>query len=128
MEQALKYWPVIVVITNILAMWVWWSAKKSFSTHADVSNLGKQLTQQITDNEKKTDLILVDHNNRLIRVEEAIKSAPTHGDIERVYERLNSINASVQSVSGEVKGVSGELSAVRRSVDMMNQYLLGGNP
>lgn len=48
--------------------------------------------------------------SRLTRVEETIKSFPTHNDLGKIYDKLNELNGSFNKLSGEFSQVSHALT------------------
>lgn len=55
--------------------------------------------------------------SRLSKVEVKLQSVPGHEDLAKIYERVN-------RVAEDIKGLSGEFAGVRRTLDLLNEYLL----
>jgi hypothetical protein len=56
---------------------------------------------------------------RLVSVESASRQLPSHTDIGKVYERVN-------AQSEQLGQMAGELGAMRRSLEMLQSFLLNG--
>jgi hypothetical protein len=55
--------------------------------------------------------------NRMTVVEQKIKAAPDHDDLHEIYKSIENTNKTLNTLLGEFQ-------AVRRSLDLINQYLL----
>lgn len=51
---------------------------------------------------KKT---LVEHADRLSRIEERNRNAPTHDDLKQIYERLNTLATGNAHIMGTLEGI-----------------------
>lgn len=99
MDSILKYWPIILFALNFLALWVAWSARR------------------VIPNKEEIEKRLAEQDKAIIRLEEAMKRAPTHSDIKELSSRIEALHGDLQSVVGSLTGI-------RRAVDLMNEYLL----
>ncbi|MCC7082177.1 MAG: hypothetical protein IT530_16010 [Burkholderiales bacterium] len=54
---------------------------------------------------------------RIVRVEEAGRHAPNHGDMRDLRKELGELHGDVQRMAGGLEGI-------RRAVDQINQHLL----
>ncbi|MCG8470538.1 MAG: hypothetical protein MI742_01610 [Desulfobacterales bacterium] len=50
--------------------------------------------------------------NRIIKLETAIKTVPSHDDLAAVYERINDVAENVAELSGKMDGVQGSLGMI----------------
>ncbi|WP_027366946.1 DUF2730 family protein [Desulfocurvibacter africanus] len=99
MDLLLKWWPLIWAGLNLVGFWVMWSLSRRFVSTEHCGRCRE------------------DFEKRLSRVESDSSHAPRHGDLSKIYERLN-------AVAGTVADQGGELRAIRRSLDLINQHLL----
>jgi hypothetical protein len=56
------------------------------------------------------------HGERLSRLEEAIKSAPTNEDLAKVYESVNKLAATVNQLVGENRGQTDTLRLILKQI------------
>lgn len=75
-----------------------------------------------------------DLTSRTIRLEEAAKHAPTHEDLSKLHEKLNSVSTIVERIGGDVRACRSEVGSVRdlisplqSTIQMVNEYLLSQN-
>ncbi|EGJ49035.1 hypothetical protein [Desulfocurvibacter africanus] len=87
------------------------------------SDLGK-LSNDIQDLTKIVGNRFSDHDSRLARVEVACSKAPDHGSLSKVYDRINAVDSKVGEVAAQVNDQGGELRAIRKQLELINQYLL----
>lgn len=92
-----------MLVTAAIALYLW-QARKHTATNARVSEL-------------ESDVAL--HGDRLSRIEVAMRGLPTHDDIGGVFQRISEVHGDVRQMRGSLEGLS-------RSVDLINQHLLGG--
>jgi hypothetical protein len=67
----------------------------------------------------RVDTRLHEEIRRIDVLEQRQAQAPTHDDIGKVYDKLNSINQTLYQMTGEFSGL-------RRSMELVNDYLLNG--
>lgn len=60
------------------------------------------------------------HARRISDLEAGAKHSPTHEDLGEMHEKIN-------VVSGQLNTLTGEFSAVRRTLDLIHEYLLKGS-
>jgi len=70
------------------------------------------IPKQIADVERKIDERVDVHADRLARVEENIKAAPTHHDLEKIYIKLNGVAESSQGVERQLQGVADNVKII----------------
>ena len=64
------------------------------------------------------------HNTRIATMEERIGHLPSHEDIGKVWEKLDSLHADMAGVQSEMRGVRDVIAPLAKSVDRINDYLL----
>ena len=77
----------------------------------------KNRTQANTNEVKEVKAGMGALENRVIKLETAIKAVPSHDDLGAVYERINDVAENVAELSGKMDGVRGGL-------DMIHDHLL----
>lgn len=98
-----RFWLSAVqwVTTLAVGVYAWWTARN------------RATAKSIADVKNQVDGV----DGRVLLLEDRAKSAPTHDDLGKLYERLGQIN-------GNVERLVGEFSAHRRSVDRIQEHLL----
>lgn len=68
------------------------------------------------------------HADRLVRVEEALKRAPSHDDLQLIHERISKGNDLTHAVQAQVAGVAGTMEVVLRKLELLDRthYQEGG--
>lgn len=99
MSELWKWWPMVWAGLNLLGLWAMWSLSSKFVSSQHCRKCRDEL------------------GKRIAEIESDSKHAPKHGDLSKIYERLN-------TVAGKVDDQGGELRAIRRSLDLINQHLL----
>lgn len=59
---------------------------------------------------------IVDHGERLSRVEEAIRRMPGHDDLKRVYTQLGALAEKVDRMQGQIPGIADTLRTLLNHV------------
>lgn len=70
------------------------------------------IPHQIAAVERKIDERVDVHADRLTRVEEQIKAAPTHSDLGKIYDKLNGVAESSQGVERQLQGVADNVKII----------------
>ena len=82
-----------------------------------VVNRHRVTATRIAQLEQNLDLRLDDYGERLARLEQDARHAPSHDDLKRVHQRLD-------TVSGELKQLNGEFAGARRTLELIHEFLL----
>jgi len=78
----------------------------------------QRVTEKELDQHKEDVIEMINgFGQRLVRVEEAGRHAPTHTDMGALEKELGALRGDVQQMSGGLEGI-------RRAVDLINQHLL----
>ncbi|HHK75273.1 MAG TPA: DUF2730 family protein, partial [Rhizobiales bacterium] len=88
----------------LLGIYVWFTNKQK-ATRAEIRGLKRDIEAMRSAVEKGCNK----HKSRTLKLEEAVKSAPTHADIGAVYDRVNMVKGSVDEMAGGLKGVNTQL-------------------
>lgn len=86
MATAITYLMILTSVVNLLNIVLLWRDKRSDKSDARFRGLESNLN---------------DHHDRLIKLEESARRAPTHGDLERVYESINQLAKTVHQLVGQ---------------------------
>lgn len=110
----LATWKIVLDIANavftaILAVFVF-----LLNRHRSESN---RLKKEMEEQKKNFDQRLDSQGNRLSRMEETVRCAPSHEDIGKLHGRLDRLSEQVNHQTGELKGIS-------HLVGMIHQFLL----
>lgn len=66
---------------------------------------------------------LTDVTNNLVRrvsvMEERYRTAPTHNDLGKLYDKVNSFGGKIENVSGTLEAIKGQLA-------LINEHLING--
>ena len=116
MDTILKYWPVILVAINLLVAWVAWSFRQGIPSHSDVKGVASSVADLQHEFESRLDI----QDDKVIRLEEAIKRAPTHDDITNLTKQIGELRGDLREAIGSLNGIS-------RAVDLMNDHLLNSD-
>lgn len=133
MDELIKYWPVALVLLNMLVLWVQWSVNRGLVSRQDYEAGARLRDGQITDIDKRMSTLVThgdldEHSRdekaryntmerRIGGIERGISAAPTKSDLDRIHARLD-------DVVGGVKGTGGALAAIERQVSLLTQELL----
>lgn len=99
----------------ILGVWVWISNRRK-ATVAEIMAVRTELQQVKNMQSDKCNI----HQERTTKIEEAMKTAPTHNDLGQMYERINSVKGTVDEMSGTLKAVNRQLGL------LVEHHLRGG--
>lgn len=75
-------------------------------------NKDRVTNERISKLENGLDGRLDDHADRIARLEERAKHAPTHDDLGELHEKINSVNEHLKTLSGEFTTYKGLLNAI----------------
>ena len=68
------------------------------------------------------DTRLDDHAVRLVRVEQDLKNAPSHGDLAEIYREMRNMTGVLSTMSAALAAQSSTLSALKGQVDRMDSF------
>lgn len=105
-DHLFKYWPVLLFIINGFAVWITWSVRKGVATQDDLRH-----------HAEATGKALKDLDARMTHIEARIEHGPSEDDLLRLHARLDTLTT-------EVSKLVGEFSGTRRTLEMLQQFLL----
>ncbi len=70
------------------------------------------LTSRSRATNESLDALKQDHAQRIARLEEQHRGAPTHEDLGKLYDELRTLSRALGEVSGSVRNVQGELKGL----------------
>jgi len=79
------------------------------------AGLSKALARHLEE-EARVTLRIVDHGERLSRLEEAVRRMPSHDDFKRVYGRLDVLAEKTDRMQGQLPGITDTLRAILHHV------------
>lgn len=86
MTNFITFLMILTSVVNILNIVAAWRDKRSDKSDARFRGLESDLN---------------DHHDRLIKLEESTRRAPTHSDLERVYDSINQLAKTVHQLVGQ---------------------------
>lgn len=89
------------------------------SFYVYMSNKNKVTNDRIAELEKDVDARAQEHGQRIARLEQRVKTSPTHDDLSKLHEKINEVSACVNRLEGEFSGASHTLA-------LIHDYLLNG--
>lgn len=97
---------MVINMLGTLAIGTWlYLEKRSDKTNARIDDAEKTLKG---------------HATKLAKLEVGSENAPTHADLGDLHERISAVAEGVSELTGEFSGV-------RRTLDLIHEYLLKGN-
>lgn len=111
---AARFWMDVLQVASVclLAVYTHMSNRSKVNREAinalrgDVEHDVEKLEDRVARSERHLDVL-----------ESRLNGAPTHQDLGKVYERLNTVAESMENISGQ-------FTAVSRQLALMNEYLL----
>lgn len=107
------YWPVIVLITQGLAVWAIWSFRAATVSPEDLKTSNSNITtaidkldKDVTTRWESLSEELSEQDKRLIKVEAQLQHMPTHEDFESIHVRIGGISRSLSQVEGKIEAMS----------------------
>lgn len=80
-------------------------------------NKGKVTEDRITRLEQDLDAKLDGQSERLARLEQDARHAPSHDDLKRIHSRIDDVNERIGTLQGEFSGAN-------RTLNLIHEYLL----
>ncbi len=96
-------------VTTVLAIFVWLLSRQHVTA------------ERISQLEADIDERLDKHGDRLTRLEVSAGAAPTHEDLKRLHQRLDSLN-------GELHNLTGQFKITNETLLLIHEHLLNGMP
>jgi hypothetical protein len=84
-----------------------------------LANKNKATNSRIGELERDMEAKLDAHADRLARVEQDLRHAPTHDDLKRLHARIDDL-------AGGIRGLEGEFKGANHTLQLIHSYLLHG--
>jgi hypothetical protein len=112
--SAAKFWMGVLQLLGLVALGIYTHVTSKSKANAsainnvrgDMESVYDHLEERVVRCERRQDVFESKQGN-----------APTHGDLSKVYDRLNDVAEDLSGMSGQMRALSNQLS-------MVNQYLL----
>lgn len=106
MTDFLRFWPVLLVLGNLLALWLMWSLRQSFVSRAEYEQLA----------------------GRVGACEARHASAVTRADLARVTDLVGEVTAASRVLQSEILGlhrrIDEALPRIERAIERIEQHLM----
>lgn len=100
------WWKVAITVINLgIGAYLFWERNNNATS------------QRITTLETDIDTRLDDHAGRLMRVETQVQHLPQTADLEKLYERVRTVDHTTTKMEGEFQ-------EVRRTLGLIHTYLM----
>lgn len=109
MDWLLKWWPVILFVTQALQGWFIWSLKQQFISRADCKDCKKD---RDTEDAKASD--------KVENLKDGVARLPTR-------EEVRTLGETISRLTEKLGHLDGRLSGINRAVDLLNQHHLRVN-
>lgn len=109
MDWLLKWWPVILFITQGLQGWFIWSLKQQFISRADCKDCRKD---RDAEDEKAS--------GKVENLKDGVAKLPTREEVLELGKTISRLTETVGNLNGRLTGIN-------RAVDLLNQHHLRGN-
>lgn len=96
-----------------------WATTAAVGVYVYAVNRHRVTNERIGALESHVDERLDNHSDRLARLEQDARHAPSHEDLKRLHRRLD-------EVSGELREMKGEFQGARRTLELIHQHMLDG--
>lgn len=97
-----QYGWLAAILTNGLIIWVGWSLDRRFATPTAVDAKVAAVELKVRAVADDVTRLERDVMDRLTRIEERQNAAPSHRDLERIHERLDTIAQTASRLDGAV--------------------------
>lgn len=103
------WWKVAITLINV-GVWL----------YLYLVNRNRVTNERIDKLEEGVNKRLNNHTDRLARLEQDARHAPTHDDLKRLHTRIDEVNNSLKRLEGEFSGANHTLS-------LIHEHLLNGS-
>lgn len=86
------------------------------------TDLGARITALDTDVDKRLD----NHSQRITAVEVAVKHAPTHEDLGKIYEQITATRGEISKTASGVAGLEKGFVGLENNVRLITDFLING--
>lgn len=109
MDNLLKYWPILLVILNVLGVWVMWSigrglvTKREFEEHARANaHERKKEIEVINKRISDVDAKIAGHEREQTRLTTLIEGLPTQQQITSLSSKIAEVGAGVEGLGHQM--------------------------
>jgi len=118
--EKFKFWFSVLQWLTTAGVWLYaWNVNRNRVTTDHIARVEREGKADVNKLETQMDARHDNHADRLARLEQNAKHAPSHEDLKRLHKRLDAMN-------GELKEMRGEFSAANRTLTLIHQTLLDG--
>lgn len=94
---------LVLILTMVNLLYTWFNARHR-ATKKNINDLADETNNLV---------------HRVSVMEERYRRAPTHEDLGKIYEKVNSFGGKIENVSGTLEAIKGQLS-------LINEHLING--
>lgn len=91
-----------------------------------LNNRQRVTTATISRLENNIDTRLDDHAERVTRLEQDVKNAPSHADLAEIYREMRKVNDSLSVMNASISAQTATLGAVKGQVERMDSFWRNG--
>ncbi|OQW74847.1 MAG: hypothetical protein BVN35_09540 [Proteobacteria bacterium ST_bin11] len=114
-SNALMIWDVVQTLLIAVIGIMNWLNNRQRVTNATISRL-----------ENSMDTRLDDHAERVTRLEQDLKNAPSHADLAEIYREMRKLNDSLSAMNAAISAQTATLSALKGQVERMDSFWRNG--
>lgn len=108
-NEETKFWFTVAQWITTVLLWLYvWNVNRNRVTDTRI----RELEQNMGDK-------LDRHADRIARLEQDVRHAPSHEDLKRLHSRLD-------EVGGQVRELKGEFQGARHTLELIHQHMLDG--
>ncbi|MBO9538739.1 hypothetical protein [Herbaspirillum sp.] len=100
-REDVMQWSLLLGVANFLLTW-------GVALYMYLSNKNKATNARIDALEAKVTASIIDHGNRLTKLE----GGPTHQDLGMIHEKINEVSTEVAMLNGTVTGMNRLLTSI----------------
>ncbi|WP_446807975.1 DUF2730 family protein [Methylomonas sp. 2BW1-5-20] len=87
-----------------------------------LNNRQRVTTATITKLESNIDTRLDDHAERVTRLEQDLKNAPSHADLAEIYREMRKLNDSLSTMNAAISAQTATLGSLKEQVARMDSF------
>jgi len=118
------WWDIVQTAATLLVGAYVWFVNRDRVTNSRITALRSESDKRFTEMGKGLDARLDKHSERLVRVEAVCGHQPNHGDLSKVYDRINALSEKQGEMGAGVANLQGEMQAILRQLNLINEHLI----